>query len=94
MYYFIINKTVLMKMYCAAMPIFYFFKKYFIIACITMCAECPVCPIDGLVCDPNTGDCVCPPHTTGKLCEKCEENHWGYNITTGCQVSFSIIMGC
>ncbi|KAM6953824.1 laminin subunit alpha-1 [Aplochiton taeniatus] len=32
-----------------------------------------------------TGECICPPHTEGKKCERCEAEHWGHDLTTGCQ---------
>uniref|UniRef100_A0AAY4A9F9 Laminin subunit alpha 1 n=1 Tax=Denticeps clupeoides TaxID=299321 RepID=A0AAY4A9F9_9TELE len=36
-------------------------------------------------CDPDTGVCICPPHTKGEKCELCEEDHWGHDGATGCK---------
>uniref|UniRef100_A0A915E106 Uncharacterized protein n=1 Tax=Ditylenchus dipsaci TaxID=166011 RepID=A0A915E106_9BILA len=38
------------------------------------------------VCDENTGDCVCPPHTQGAICERCASNAWNYHPYKGCEL--------
>lgn len=48
------------------------------------CLECKVCPAPGQVCDPVTGDCVCPPNTVGDVCENCTKNAWNYHPLKGC----------
>ncbi|KAM4704989.1 laminin subunit alpha-1 [Rhinophrynus dorsalis] len=35
-------------------------------------------------CNPESGECICPPHTVGPKCETCEENHWGHDPELGC----------
>lgn len=47
-------------------------------------SECQVCPAPGQVCDPVTGDCVCPPNTVGEMCENCTKNAWNYHPLKGC----------
>ena len=49
------------------------------------CAECEPCPADGQICDPETGDCVCPANTVGYFCENCTENAWDYHPLKGCK---------
>lgn len=46
--------------------------------------ECQICPAPGQVCDPITGDCVCPPNTVGEICENCTTNAWDYDPLRGC----------
>ena len=48
--------------------------------------ECQRCPAPGQVCDPVTGECVCPPNTHGKVCERCTSNSWNYHPMRGCQL--------
>jgi len=41
------------------------------------------------------GECICAPHVTGtddNPCSECEENTFGYDPITGCQVIFKNIM--
>ena len=47
---------------------------------------CQPCDKPGHVCDPNTGQCVCPPLTTGPQCDECRPNSWGHDKVTGCKV--------
>lgn len=47
-------------------------------------AECQICPAAGHVCDPVSGDCVCPPNTVGAMCENCTANSWNYHPYNGC----------
>ena len=51
-----------------------------------LCAECPVCPLPGQVCNGITGECQCPPNTVGSRCESCAPNTWGYDQLRGCKV--------
>lgn len=37
-------------------------------------------------CDPQSGTCICPPHTRGLQCEECEDGYWGRDLERGCQV--------
>ncbi|ETN73227.1 laminin EGF-like protein [Necator americanus] len=48
--------------------------------------ECQACPAPGQVCDPITGECVCPPNTVGAMCENCTENAWDYHPLQGCKL--------
>ena len=48
------------------------------------CKQCKVCPAPGQVCDPVTGECVCPPNTIGEKCEGCAKNSWNYDAYRGC----------
>lgn len=48
---------------------------------------CDPCDKPGHICDPTNGRCVCPPHTTGSRCQKCERNAWGYDPVKGCKVN-------
>ena len=54
---------------------------------VLMCAECPECLLPGHICDPVTGECVCPPLTEGDACERCQPDSWGHEPQTGCKVS-------
>lgn len=47
--------------------------------------ECPICPAAGHVCDPVTGQCVCPPFTVGDMCESCAADTWNYDPYKGCK---------
>ena len=38
------------------------------------------------MCQPITGQCLCPPLVDGRLCERCEDNAWGYDEINGCKV--------
>uniref|UniRef100_A0A8P4GKR4 Laminin, alpha 1 n=1 Tax=Dicentrarchus labrax TaxID=13489 RepID=A0A8P4GKR4_DICLA len=49
------------------------------------CQAC-ICDHTGGNCDPETGDCICPAHTQGDTCDRCETGYWGHNPATGCQV--------
>jgi len=51
-----------------------------------MCVECAECRRPGHICDPVTGECVCPPLTEGSACERCQANTWGHDPLTGCKV--------
>lgn len=48
----------------------------------------PACTCDhtGGNCDPETGVCICPAHTEGDSCDRCETGYWGHDPTTGCKV--------
>ena len=48
-------------------------------------SECRVCPAAGQVCDPLSGECVCPPNTVGEMCENCAEDSWDYDPLKGCK---------
>ena len=45
------------------------------------------CAGEDKVCDRVTGQCKCPPLTTGRKCDQCEINNWNWTATEGCQVS-------
>lgn len=48
--------------------------------------ECDHCDKPGYICDPDTGRCVCPPLTTGPVCDQCQPGSWGYEPGKGCKV--------
>ena len=51
------------------------------------CKQCS-CPPTA-TCNEETGDCICAPFVTGTAedpCSECEENTFGYDAITGCQV--------
>ncbi|XP_012581228.1 PREDICTED: laminin subunit alpha-1 [Condylura cristata] len=48
------------------------------------CTPCD-CEHTGNICDPASGDCICPPHTRGAACGECEAGYWGHNLELGCQ---------
>nr|XP_039257196.1 laminin subunit alpha-1-like isoform X3 [Styela clava] len=48
------------------------------------CKECD-CPQTNQHCDPVTGACVCPPHTTGPGCTLCTPNAYGWHTNKGCK---------
>lgn len=37
-------------------------------------------------CHPESGECICPPHTRGAACDECEDGYWGHDLELGCQV--------
>lgn len=73
---------------CKSLCFCYHFSSQFIIAykllLMFLLLECPVCPAPGQVCDPLTGECVCPPNTVGEMCENCTQNAWNYDPLKGC----------
>ena len=42
------------------------------------------------MCDPVTGQCLCPPLVTGRTCDSCMPYNWNYNEQDGCTVSMHI----
>lgn len=54
--------------------------------CISSSSACN-CQTTYKVCDQETGQCLCPPRTTGRQCEICVTNAWNWNGTLGCEVS-------
>lgn len=48
----------------------------------------PACTCDhtGGNCDPESGECICPAHTEGDTCDRCETGYWGHDPTSGCKV--------
>ncbi|XP_004635889.1 laminin subunit alpha-1 [Octodon degus] len=36
-------------------------------------------------CDPESGECICAPHTQVPKCQECEAEHWGWDAELGCQ---------
>lgn len=48
--------------------------------------ECEPCKSSGHICDPETGECVCPPNTEGEYCQRCTSSSWGYDPYLGCKV--------
>ncbi|KAM9826836.1 laminin subunit alpha-1 [Neosynchiropus ocellatus] len=36
-------------------------------------------------CHPDTGECICPAHTVGDTCDRCEKNHWDHDPVRGCK---------
>ncbi len=51
---------------------------------------CPPCADRGKVCDPVSGECVCPTNTEGEYCERCAINSWGHDPLTGCKVHIKV----
>lgn len=49
-------------------------------------AECKPCNKPGHICDPDTGECVCPPNTEGPNCERCIIKAYDFDNTKGCKV--------
>uniref|UniRef100_A0A674D0B3 Laminin subunit alpha-4-like n=1 Tax=Salmo trutta TaxID=8032 RepID=A0A674D0B3_SALTR len=45
--------------------------------------ECSKCGTGS--CDDRTGTCHCKPGVTGRLCDRCEEGHTGFNSCQGCR---------
>ena len=41
-------------------------------------------------CDPNTGQCLCPPNTRGYKCLKCIPGFYQWNRIDGCKVCLEI----
>ena len=56
--------------------------------------ECK-CPTNSsgvpLSCDPFSGQCACPPNTTGLRCDKCVDDTWDLDVDQGCKVCTSAI---
>lgn len=44
------------------------------------------CDHTGGNCSPESGECICPPHTEGDTCNTCEMGYWGHDPVTGCKV--------
>lgn len=51
---------------------------------------CQPCDKPGHVCDSITGQCVCPPLTTGPQCGQCQPNTWGHDRVAGCKVRIPV----
>lgn len=51
---------------------------------------CGLCDRPGHICDPKTGECVCPPFTRGPRCEQCKRHYWGYDPVEGCKVRMNV----
>lgn len=51
-----------------------------------MFAECAACEQSGMVCNEESGQCVCPPLTRGVLCNQCVSNSFGYVPRLGCKM--------
>lgn len=47
------------------------------------------CNHTGGNCDPESGACICPPHTDGDTCDRCQTGHWGHDLLTGCKVQIT-----
>lgn len=52
-------------------------------------SDLPACICDhtGGNCDPDSGECTCPPNTEGDTCHRCETGYWGHDLSTGCKVN-------
>jgi hypothetical protein len=44
------------------------------------------------ICDFTTGQCLCPPLTTGRQCEVCAANAWKWDAVLGCEVGLSPLL--
>lgn len=53
---------------------------------LCLATECKPCTKPGHICDPNTGECICPPNTEGPRCERCVTDAYDFNNTKGCKV--------
>lgn len=41
--------------------------------------------LEGLLCDPLTGQCPCQPNVRGRQCERCEPGYWNLESGEGCE---------
>ena len=49
--------------------------------------------VEGTQCDLETGQCQCKPSVTGRSCDQCESNHWGFASGAGCVDCECSVMG-
>ncbi|KAG8193252.1 hypothetical protein JTE90_005598 [Oedothorax gibbosus] len=45
--------------------------------------DCDIC--GSRDCDHSTGECICHQNVEGTECDRCLENHWGFNSCAGCR---------
>lgn len=55
--------------------------------CVLLISACN-CPYG--MCNPTTGECMCPPRVTGERCNTCVSATYGFDPLVGCTVSYSM----